>query len=102
MDDLDALKETGIRAGFLQVKMMCPFPAEEVTKILKSAKRTIIVEVNFSGQLKKLIAQETGIIIPQLVAKYTGRPVLCDELLDSLVRLYHNANVRKEVLTIGA
>jgi 2-oxoglutarate ferredoxin oxidoreductase subunit alpha len=82
--------------------MMCPFPADEVKGILKSAKRVMIVECNYSGQLRKIIAQETGVVIPQLIAKYTGRPVLCDELLESLERLYRNGNVRKEVLTVGA
>jgi 2-oxoglutarate ferredoxin oxidoreductase subunit alpha len=102
LDNLEALKEDGIKAGFLQIRMMCPFPADEVKGILKSAKRVMIVECNYSGQLRKIIAQETGVVIPQLIAKYTGRPVLCDELLESLERLYRNGNVRKEVLTVGA
>jgi len=102
LDNLEVLKQSGIRAGFLQIKMMCPFPADEVKEILESAKTTVIVECNYSGQLKKLIAQETGVVIPQLIAKYTGRPILVDELLDSLLKLYRNKNVKKEVLTVGA
>ena len=102
LDNLDTLKESGIKAGFLQIKMMCPFPAGEVAKVIKSAQRTVIVECNYSGQLRKLITQETGITIPQLVTKYTGRPVLCDELLESLIRLYRAPNLKREVLRVGA
>jgi len=101
LDNLEILREAGIRTGFLQIKMMCPFPAEEVKGILASAKRPVVVECNYSGQLKKLIAQETGIVIPQLIAKYTGRPVLCDELLDALKRVYSDGKVTREVLTVG-
>jgi 2-oxoglutarate ferredoxin oxidoreductase subunit alpha len=102
LDNLEALKEHGIRTGLLQIKMMWPFPAAEVRNIIGSAKRSVIVECNYSGQLKKLISQETGIAVPQLVSKYTGRPVLCDELLEALLRLYRDQNIKKEVLRGGA
>ncbi len=99
---MEVLKDEGIRPGFLQIKMMCPFPADEVGRILKSARRVVIVEGNYSGQLRKLIAQETGVMIPQLIAKYTGRPVLCDELQGALEKLYRSEKVKKEVLVVGA
>lgn len=102
LDDLELLKARGIRAAFLQVKMMCPFPSEEVKKVLGGARRTVCVEANYSGQLARLISQETGIAIPQKIVKYTGRPVLCDELLEALERVYRDPSVKREVLKAGA
>jgi len=102
LDDLELLEEEGIKAAFLQVKMMCPFPSEEVKEIFRSAKRAITVEANYSGQLSRLIRGETGIEMPQKIVKYTGRPILCDELLDAIRRLYADKTAKREVLTAGA
>jgi len=102
LDNLELLEEEGIKAAFLQVKMMCPFPSEEVKEIFRSAKRAITVEANYSGQLSRLIRGETGIEIPQKIVKYTGRPILCDELLDAIRRLYADKTAKREVLTAGA
>jgi 2-oxoglutarate ferredoxin oxidoreductase subunit alpha len=77
-------REDGIKANFLQVRLMRPFPVKEVTAVLAKAKRTILVEVNYSGQLGDIIRQQTGIDIGQRVVKFDGRPFSEEELLDGL------------------
>jgi 2-oxoglutarate/2-oxoacid ferredoxin oxidoreductase subunit alpha len=81
---LDAMKivaEEGKKVSFLQCRLMRPFPAAEVERILRSAKRLVLVEENYSGQLGALIAQETGVRIADRVLKYDGRPFSEDEMV---------------------
>ncbi len=77
-------REDGLSVNFLQVRMMRPFPSEEVAEILTRAKRTILVEENYSGQLGDLIRMRTGIAVHQRVVKFEGRPFSEEELLDAL------------------
>jgi 2-oxoglutarate ferredoxin oxidoreductase subunit alpha len=85
LDALDILaREDGVRANFLQVRLMRPFPAAGVARVLRAAKRTVLVEVNYTGQLGLLIREQTGIALDQQVLKYDGRPFSEEELLEGL------------------
>ncbi|HUW24658.1 MAG TPA: 2-oxoacid:acceptor oxidoreductase subunit alpha [Patescibacteria group bacterium] len=55
-----------------------PFP-KEAEEILRQAKKLIVVEGNFSGQLVDLIEKETG-LRPKRVLKDNGRPFYKEEL----------------------
>ena len=81
MDAIALLKkDTELNCNFLQVIYMEPFPAERVIKILESAKRTMLVENNATGQLGDLIRQKTGFVIKEKILKYNGRQFFRDEL----------------------
>jgi 2-oxoglutarate ferredoxin oxidoreductase subunit alpha len=102
LDSLDLLASEGFSVAFLQVKMMSPFPADEVSRLIDGAREAISVESNYTGQLRQLIAQKTGRMIKREVVKYTGRPMASDELHDALVRMFKNEGLKREVLTLGA
>ncbi len=99
---LDAMEilaeEDHVKTNFLQVRLLRPFPVEEVTKILSKAKRTILVEENYAGQLGDLIREQTGIDIGQRLVKFDGRPFSEEELLEALRLALHN-NERRVVVT---
>jgi 2-oxoglutarate ferredoxin oxidoreductase subunit alpha len=59
---------------FMQVLYLTPFPTDEVSKHLSTAKRTLIVEGNLTGQLRSLIREHTGQKIENAVLKNDGRP----------------------------
>jgi 2-oxoglutarate ferredoxin oxidoreductase subunit alpha len=84
----DALAELdgkdGLRWNYLQIRLLRPFPTEAVTKILRRAKRTIIVEGNYTGQLGNLIREMTGLTLDHYVPKYDGRPFSQEELVEAL------------------
>ncbi len=63
---------------------MRPFPVEEVSEILSKAKRTMLIELNYTGQLGGLIREQTGYDIGQRVLKFDGRPFSEEELLDGI------------------
>lgn len=85
LDAMEVLqKEDGLTANFLQVRLLRPFPVEEVTAILGKAKKTILVEENYSGQLGDLIRAETGIGVEQRLVKFDGRPFSEEELVEAI------------------
>lgn len=85
---LDALRilreEDGVTANYLHVRLMRPFPVDGVTAVLERAKRTILVETNYMGQLGMLIREQTGFTVSDRVLKFDGRPFSQEELMDGL------------------
>ncbi len=84
LDVLEVLADEGVKANFVQVRLMRPFPIYEVKQALSGAKRLILVENTYTGQLGGLIREMTGIEIPQQILKYDGRPFSEEELLEAL------------------
>ncbi|MGC8645272.1 MAG: 2-oxoacid:acceptor oxidoreductase subunit alpha [Thermoplasmata archaeon] len=76
---LDAMQEFGDLA-FLQVRMMAPFPMEEVLSYL-NGKEIIAVEQNYSGQLAELLREKTGLEVKARIVKFNGRPIAYEELV---------------------
>jgi 2-oxoglutarate ferredoxin oxidoreductase subunit alpha len=72
------LGKDGIKANFLQILYLSPFPADEVKKVLSSAKTVVDVENNYTAQLASLIREKTGIEIQHKILKYDGRPFYPD------------------------
>lgn len=100
LDALPKLKKEGIRANFLQIHLLWPFPVEAVTKYLKKAEKIIDIEMNYSGQLASLLRRETGIQVHHKVLKWNGRPMSETEVFDAVCEIVkkHSEQV---VLTAG-
>ncbi len=94
-DSLPALKAKGINVNFLFVRMLHPFPIA-CEKILKKAKKLIMVENNYGTQLGHLIRMATGIFISAQIVKYTGRPMSLNEIVDSMEK-FSKKQVASEV-----
>ncbi len=84
LDAMRILKAEGRSIDLLQCRLMRPFPAEDIEAILRKAKRLVLVEENYSGQLGSLIAEQTGIRIADRVLKFDGRPFSEDEMVAAL------------------
>lgn len=102
LDVLDVLAEEGIRTRFVQVRLMRPFPVREVTEALAGARRLILVENNYSGQLGGLIREMTGIEIAQHILKYDGRPFSEEELLEAVHQALNSSERRVHVSHLSA
>ena len=83
-DAMAVLAEQGKKINFLQVRLMKPFPVDDVTAILAKAKQLVLVEENYSGQLGSVIREQTGVKIEQRILKFDGRPFSEDELVREL------------------
>jgi 2-oxoglutarate/2-oxoacid ferredoxin oxidoreductase subunit alpha len=92
LDAMDALREQdGISVNFVQLRLMSPFPTEEVREALSRSKKLVDVEMNYSGQLAGLLREMTGISADHHVVKYNGRPISCEEVYDALKQISSSA-----------
>ena len=83
-DAIAVLAEQGKKVNFLQVRLMKPFPVDDVAGYLANAKRLVLVEENYSGQLGSVIREQTGVKIEHRILKSDGRPFSEDELVREL------------------
>jgi 2-oxoglutarate ferredoxin oxidoreductase subunit alpha len=102
LDAISMLKKEGINIGFIQIKLIHPFPSDYVKSILKDAKTIIDIEANHSGQLGKIFKQNISREIDYFVLKYTGRGMTSTEIYDSLKKIIENKANKREVLSHGA
>ncbi|WP_299291060.1 2-oxoacid:ferredoxin oxidoreductase subunit alpha [Nitrosopumilus sp.] len=102
LDALSMLKKDGIDIGFLQIKLLHPFPGEYVKSLLSEAKILIDVEANHSGQLGKIFQQNISRDIDYYILKYTGRGMTSTEIYDSLKKIVENKAEKREILSHGA
>lgn len=70
------------RINAIQIPCIWPFPAQKFLSLIESAKKLVVIEGNQSGQLKRLIAQETGLLIQDQLLRYDGRPFYVEDILE--------------------
>ena len=68
------LEREGISVSIMQVVTVWPFPAEEVSEFLNKAKRTAIIEGNFTGQLQSLVREHCLTDVDHTLHRHDGRP----------------------------
>ena len=102
LDALDRLGAEKESVGFLQLRLLNPFPSDVVLAYLAKAKRRVDIEMNFGAQLAGLIRERTGVDCTHHVVKYNGRPMSSDEIHDVVQRIIHGKVEKRTVLTLGA
>ncbi len=98
LDAMKILEKEGRSINFLQCRLMRPFPAAQVEKILRAAKRLVLVEENYSGQLGAVLAEQTGVRIADRVLKFDGRPFSEDEMVAALRARFTSPEPKTEVV----
>ena len=78
------LNAEGISVNHLQIRWMVPFHGEQIMEILAKAKRTIIVENNYSGQFARYLRSETGFAADGHIRKYDGEPFMPHHIVDGV------------------
>lgn len=78
---VERLKKEGNSVGALVFGDIYPLPKEKLEKYSQGAENIINVEMNFTGQLAKLIRQETGIYCNKSILKYDGRQMSPSEIV---------------------
>lgn len=87
-DAIAVLAEQGKKVNYLQIRLMKPFPVDDVSAALSTAKKLVLVEENYSGQLGSFIREQTGVKIEQRILKFDGRPFSEDELVRELSKVF--------------
>ncbi|NWJ20276.1 2-oxoacid:acceptor oxidoreductase subunit alpha [Marine Group I thaumarchaeote] len=102
LDSISMLKKEGIDMGFIQIKLIHPFPTDLVKSLLKDTKIIIDIEANHSGQLGQIFKQNVLKDINYSILKYSGRGMTSTEIFDSLKKIVENKADKREVLSHGA
>ncbi len=77
---LKLLDKEGLKANYLQILYLSPFPVAKVERVLKSAEKTVAVENNRTSQLTSLLREHLLLTVDHTILKYDGRPFNPGEL----------------------
>lgn len=78
------LRERGEAACLLHFSQVWPLSPDTFLPALAAARRTVMVEGNFSGQLARLIRRETGYVFNAVITRYDGLPFTAAYILGKL------------------
>lgn len=83
----ELLEAEGFDTRFVQVRLMRPFPTEELADVLEGSSPLVLVESNFGAQFGEQLRMHTGIVPDHTILKYNGRPIAARELVDSVTAI---------------
>lgn len=81
---VDLAREQGLSVGLFYPRVLGPFPVEQVAAFTAKASRVVVPEVNFSGQLARLVRGECGVAV-ESHAKCDGLPFTAEDVLDIIM-----------------
>ncbi len=84
------LEEKGHSVGALVFGDIYPLPEKKLLSYSKTARTLINVEMNYTGQLAKLIRMETGIKMNHSILKFDGRQLNFKEISSRVKELMHH------------
>jgi len=79
-----ALEKKGKKVNHVHFRTVWPLHAEETSKLLSAAKKTIMIENNYTSQMARLIRMETGYQMNHFINKYDGEPISFEWLLNEI------------------
>jgi len=80
LDALSLLRDEGVRARFVQVVYMEPFPGRELGTLLAGGGSLLLLETNRTAQLGRLIRLNCGVEFDHVHLRYDGRPFTPGEI----------------------
>jgi 2-oxoglutarate/2-oxoacid ferredoxin oxidoreductase subunit alpha len=80
----EILTEQGVSANQLQIRWLVPLHGDAILDILKSARHTIIVENNYSGQFARYLRSETSFVPNGYIRKYDGEPFMPHHIVEAV------------------
>lgn len=82
------LEKDGIKVNHAQVRLIHPFPVEEIQPLVDSAKKVVVVEYNATGQLTQILKLNVGHHNKvESLLKYDGNPFLPSEIHNRIKEL---------------
>ncbi|WP_117017445.1 2-oxoacid:acceptor oxidoreductase subunit alpha [Aeribacillus pallidus] len=78
---IERLEQDGVKVNHAHIRLLHPFPTEEVLPLVEAAKKVIVVEQNATGQLANILKMNVGHAEKiASVLKYDGNPFLPNEV----------------------
>jgi len=78
---MERLEADGLKVNHAHIRLIHPFPADELEPLMQSAKKVVVIEHNATGQLANIIKMNVGYgnKITKMT-KYDGTPYLPNEI----------------------
>lgn len=73
--------------NFIHFSWIWPFPKQEFIHLVQSCNNLISLECNSTGQLNRLIREQTGISIKHQLLQYDGRPFYAEEIIKEIEKI---------------
>jgi 2-oxoglutarate ferredoxin oxidoreductase subunit alpha len=86
-DAVARLTNSDIKLRAIQLKLLWPFPAQELLSLIKPEHMLIVVECNYSGQLNNLLREVTGRSADHCILKYNGRAMSGEALAEAVLTI---------------
>jgi 2-oxoglutarate ferredoxin oxidoreductase subunit alpha len=80
------IRRTGGLARLVHLAELWPFPRRAVIEALEGHRKLIVVEGNATGQLNRLLRQETGLAADHTVVRYDGLPFTPEYILRDIAK----------------
>ncbi|BDG47972.1 2-oxoacid:acceptor oxidoreductase subunit alpha [Parageobacillus sp. KH3-4] len=78
---IERLEQDGVKVNHAHIRLLHPFPTEEVLPLVAAAKKVVVVEQNATGQLANILKMNVGHAEKIAnVLKYDGNPFLPNEV----------------------
>ncbi|MCK2001962.1 2-oxoacid:acceptor oxidoreductase subunit alpha [[Brevibacterium] frigoritolerans] len=88
------LETDGMKVNHAQIRLIHPFPADEVLSLVQSAKKVVVIENNATGQLANIIKMNVGHVNKiKSILKYDGNPFLPHEIHIQCKEMFEYGNV---------
>ncbi|CAN5175960.1 2-oxoacid:acceptor oxidoreductase subunit alpha [soil metagenome] len=84
LEAMEWLKRENIIVNFLKIDTLLPFPTEVIAPMIRNAEKTMVLELNHSGQLEGVIKQYTCLTLEHHFRKYDGRPFYPEEIVQEV------------------
>ncbi|MBB6452846.1 2-oxoglutarate ferredoxin oxidoreductase subunit alpha [Salirhabdus euzebyi] len=84
---MERLEEEGLKVNHAHIRLVHPFPTDEILPLVEKAKQVIVVEHNATGQLASLIKMNVGHHKKiKSILKYDGTPFLPNEIFKETIQ----------------
>ncbi|WP_270181907.1 2-oxoacid:acceptor oxidoreductase subunit alpha [Alkalihalobacillus sp. CinArs1] len=88
------LEEDGYKVNHAHIRLVHPFPADELRPMLEAAKKVVIIEHNATGQLASLVKMNVGYADKiESLLKYDGNPFLPGDIHQQCKELLTDGNI---------
>ena len=101
VEAMEMLAESGKAIRFIQLRLLHPFPNNEIMNLLKNTRVLIDIEMNYTSQLASLIKQHIGRDIDYRIVKFNGRPMSTSEVYYAMCAILEGTSQRRIVLEHG-
>jgi len=78
---IERLEADGIKVNHAQIRLIHPFPTDEMLPLVQTAKKVVVIENNATGQLANILKMNVGHVNKiSSILKYDGNPFLPHEI----------------------